>query len=424
MKKGVLTMLVLGAAALMASCGNDKFIPREIDGVEFTGDGIFGDIPYIAAVHNIEGFELDKEMKQSGMSAEEKKKKDMAFSEEYHAAFEDAIKRIDGKEVSFERHVGGKTEEIKGVKLEVDTVRITHHVVYDDNLRTYTAGVHVNLLLPESYKVGRESIGGYTHFNQIIALDKDGNPVSEYNKVNWRREGCYFKNSAFNLDRANNKAEMIAELSIYDRTVKLVEVDEAAFDEYMKKRDEAAAKDLEEKAEGNRGKEFTFAEDGFASITLGAKFKDIPKSFEGLFTHLKMETDTDKGLRKYSFYNGEELVFMAQGFSDVRTINQIVIFTKNIGVKTENGKTVKIGMKLADVVKDFKDNCNVSWTGEEPSPVIHAGSSIKFDTVDATFTPSFLKRVKGIEGSFEDMLPVTAADISSDEKVESIVLGY
>ncbi len=228
-------MLVLGVAALMASCGNGKFTPREIDGVEFTGEGIFGDIPCIAAVHNIEGFELDKEMKQSGLSAEERKKKDMAFSEEYHTAFEDAIKRIDGKEIPFERHVGGKTEEIKGVKLEVDTTRLEHHIVKDDKMLSYTEGVHVKLSLPEGYTTGRESINGYTHFNQIIALDKDGNPVSQYSKVNWRREGCYFKNSPFNLDRANNKAEMLTEMSIYDRTAKLVEVDDAAYGEYTKK---------------------------------------------------------------------------------------------------------------------------------------------------------------------------------------------
>ena len=424
MKKSVLTMMVLGAAALMVSCGGSKFTPGEIDGVEFTGDGIFENLPYIAAVHNIEGFELDKEMKQSGMSAEDRKKKEMAFCEEYHSAFEDVAKRIDGKEVPFERCVGGETEEIKGVKLKVDTVRLTHHIVKDDKIHTYTAGLHVELVLPEGYKLGKETINGYTHFNQIIALDKDGNPVSQYNKVNWNRDGCYFKSSPFNLDRANNKAEMITGMSIYDRTAKLVEADNAALDEYIKKKEEAAARELEEKAEENRGNEFMFAEDGFAGITLGAKFTDIPKSFEGLYTHLKMETDTDTGLRKFSFYNGEELVFMAQGYSDVRTINQIVIFANNVGVKTENGNTVKIGMNLSDVVKDFKGNCSVSWTGEEPSPVIHVGHSIKFDTVDATFTPSFLKRVKGIEGSFEDMLPVTGADIAPNEKVESIVLGY
>lgn len=425
MKKNVLTMLMLGAVALLVSCGNSKSTPQEIDGFEFTGEGIFENLPYIIAYRMLDP-EL-KDINDPDISIKEEIKKEKTFFKEYHDAIEDAVKRLDGKDVSFERCVGGKTEEVKGFKLKVKD-RSTVSIVDGDELFTYTQGVTLELVPPEGYNLGKEHIDGYTHFNRILPLDKDGIPVSLNMKVDYywykSKYGCSFKPRTYPLERANNKERMLTEMSEYDHVAKLVEVDEAAYEEYAKKAEEAATKKVEEEAEENRSKEFTFAEDGFAGIVLGAKFNNIPKSFEGLYMQYKTEHDPDMGILKYSFYNGEELMFMAQGFTSDHKINSIAIFSDRISVKTEDGKTVKTGMKLADVVKDFTDNCSVSWTGDEISPVIHVGQSINFNTTDATFTPSFLKRVKDIEGSFEDVLPVTAVDISPDEKVKSIVLAY
>lgn len=411
---------MLGAVALLVSCGNSKSTPQEIDGFEFTGEGIFENLPYITA-HRM----LDPEWKEvtdPDISIKEKIKNKKTFYKEYHDAIEDAVKRLDGKDVPYERCVGGKTEEVNGFKLKVKD-RSRAYVLDGDELHSYTQGVTLELVPPEGYNLGKEHVDGYTHFNRILPLDKDGIPVSLNMKVDyyWYKSqyGCSFQPKSY-----YNKEMLLTECSNLDHVAKLVEVDQAAYEEYAKKAKEAATKKVEEEAEENRSKEFTFAEDGFAGIVLGAKFSNIPKSFEGLYMQYKTEHDPDMGILKYSFYNGEELMFIAQGFTSDHKINGIAIFSDRISVKTEDGKTVKIGMKLADVVKDFADECNVSWTGEEMSPVIHAGQSIKFNTADATFTPAFQKRVKDIEGSFEDMLTVTAADISPDEKVESIVLGY
>ena len=85
---------------------------------------------------------------------------------------------------------------------------------------------------------------------------------------------------------------------------------------------------------------------------------------------------------------------------------------------------MKIGMKVADAVKEFKDDCFASWTGEEQKPVIHFGTTICVETTDGTLTPAKHKEMEGIQNSFEDTLPVAPGDVSSSQLIKNMKLGY
>ena len=49
MTKNYLCIMMLAALALFASCSDSKTSPEAIEGYEFTGDGIFENLPYAFA---------------------------------------------------------------------------------------------------------------------------------------------------------------------------------------------------------------------------------------------------------------------------------------------------------------------------------------------------------------------------------------
>lgn len=170
--------------------------------------------------------------------------------------------------------------------------------------------------------------------------------------------------------------------------------------------------------------ECVFTETGYGVVQLKGKLSKLPKAYENLYTNFVVSTNPDTQLKTYSLYNGEELVAAAEGYADSDQIITIRIFSDKITVKCENGKTMKIGMKVADAVKEFKDDCFASWTGEEEKPVIHFGTTICVETADGTLTPAKQQEMEGIQNSFEDTLPVAPGDVSSSQLIKNMKLGY
>lgn len=170
--------------------------------------------------------------------------------------------------------------------------------------------------------------------------------------------------------------------------------------------------------------ECVFTETGYGVVQLNGKLSKLPKECENLYTRMVLSTNPDTQLMTYSLYNGNELVAAAEGYGDSDQIITIRIFSDKITVKTEDGKTMKIGMKIADAVKEFKGDCFASWTGDEERPVIHFGSSICVETVDGTLTPAKQQEMNGYENNFEDTLPIAPGDVSSSQLIKNLKLGY
>lgn len=170
--------------------------------------------------------------------------------------------------------------------------------------------------------------------------------------------------------------------------------------------------------------ECVFTETGYGVVQLNGKLSKLPKTYENLYTKIVVSTNPDTQLKTYSLYNGEELVAAVEGYADSDQIITIRIFSDKITVKCKNGKTMKIGMKIADAVKEFKGDCFASWTGEEEKPVIHFGTSICVETVDGTLTPAKQQEMNGYEGNFEDTLPIASGDVSSSQLIKKLKLGY
>lgn len=167
-----------------------------------------------------------------------------------------------------------------------------------------------------------------------------------------------------------------------------------------------------------------FSETGYGPIVLNGKMSKIPKENDGLYTHYTMKEDKEMELKKFSLYNGKDLVAIVEGFSSSNQIGKISIFSDKISIKFENGQTLKNSMKLVDAVKIFQKECYASWTGEEERPVLHFGNSVQVNTTNRTFRAAKFEELKGIEGSYEDMVPVGQKDVSANEQIKCLILSY
>ena len=106
--------MMLAALALFASCSDSKTSPEAIEGYEFTGDGIFENLPYAFARFDYDYQKLSDKLALKGirtMQDEEGKKYGYEFFYENKRSLEELAKKLDGKEIPFERHVGGKKEK-------------------------------------------------------------------------------------------------------------------------------------------------------------------------------------------------------------------------------------------------------------------------------------------------------------------------
>lgn len=207
------------AMLLLASCGKGKSTPEAIEGYDFTGDGILGNLPYTMASIDYQRSEKQTELKeQSGYYAQNEKfvKK---LLEEYGSTFEELAKELDGKEIPFERHVDGKKEELKGFKLKLT----------DPELLKY-AKFCFDIEKPEDYSVSKS---GHGSVNKILPVDKDGKAI-DLDGVRWLKYGIAVAKYPFRLDSETDKKNMLHGWLYMDRVAKLVEVDDEALAEYSK----------------------------------------------------------------------------------------------------------------------------------------------------------------------------------------------
>lgn len=177
MTKNYLCIMMLAALALFASCSDSKTSPEAIEGYEFTGDGIFENLPYAFARFDYDYQKLSDKLASKGiriMQDEEGKKYGYEFINENKPILEKLAKKLDGKEIPFERHVGGKKEKIKGFKLKLKNEKVIGTWCY-----------LFDIVRPEDYTLGKSERGST---NRILAVDKDGKALN-LQGVNWLRYG-------------------------------------------------------------------------------------------------------------------------------------------------------------------------------------------------------------------------------------------
>lgn len=389
-----ITGIMLSAVALLASCGGSK----TVGDVDFTCDGIFEDLPYTLAKLDFERAEFEKKGNDD-FSATGKAK---VFN------IEDLGKKLDDKEIPFERCVGGKTEKISGLKLQ-----------FEGQPYNSMPTAEYKLVFPEDYQIGKEEGKN----NRIIPVDNDGIAIDLYDIGHrWLANGIGIGLYPHRLDIQKNVEEMLNRNSFYDRIARLVEVDDAALEEYSKKMDKAKAEKDAEAAKDNDLSKVQLTEKGVGPVTLGKYVGKLPPAYENLYTSYKSKVDNGLGVKVYDFYNGEEKVVTL--YADIKTgkIFRIFIVSGKLNVKLDNGKTLNTGMKLQDAVNAAGDDCTLTWTPEEGGPTIHFSAYIQTPVYDNTLTAEGNSALNEIESSFE-VLGLGADAITPGTTLDNIVLN-
>ena len=62
MIKNYFFVILAAVTMLLVSCGNSQTTPQEIDGVEFTGNGLLGNFPYMMAHYDSERANLERKL--------------------------------------------------------------------------------------------------------------------------------------------------------------------------------------------------------------------------------------------------------------------------------------------------------------------------------------------------------------------------
>ena len=100
MIKNYFFVILAAVTMLLVSCGNSQTTPQEIDGVEFTGNGLLGNFPYMMARYDSERANLERNLNGAGVL--EKRN----FAKENEFDIEKIAEELDGKEVPFEISTG------------------------------------------------------------------------------------------------------------------------------------------------------------------------------------------------------------------------------------------------------------------------------------------------------------------------------
>lgn len=67
MIKNYFFVILAAVTMLLVSCGNSQTTPQEIDGVEFTGNGLLGNFPYMMARYDSERANLERNLNGAGV---------------------------------------------------------------------------------------------------------------------------------------------------------------------------------------------------------------------------------------------------------------------------------------------------------------------------------------------------------------------
>ena len=406
--------MLLAAMVLLASCGGSKSSPEAIEGYEFTGDGIFGNLPYAVAHCDYNYNQIIEGLVKDGICRSKYDPKCNEYLKESYkedsVIFVQLAEELDGKEIPFERHIAGSKEELKGFKLKLKEPDEAKYGRFQFEIES-----------PEDYKHGMSEHPEGRSFNIILPIDKDGKPI-DLHGVRWLKYGVFIGPYPHRLDIESNMREMLRDKQFLDQVAKLVEVDDAALEEYAKDKQEADGKKAEEEAKSNDLSKADFTEKGCGPITLGKKVKSLPDKYENLYTSYKWKVDKGVNAKVYTFYNGTEEVATLYANMKNGEIFRIFVNSDQITVKFDGGKTLKPGMKLIDAVKAFGEECQASCTPEEGNPMIHFGSYGRYPIHDETMTSVGNERLNEIIDSF-DMLPMQPDFVSPNEVMESITLS-
>lgn len=193
---------------LLASCSGG-YSSKEIDGVEFTGEGVFGDVPYIC-MDFLKGFnENIKEKALKGKLTEDER---IELREDCRSRYEE-IKKKENINVPFELHLDGKVALSSELKLEL--------IDYDPI--TSKCCAYYSVKYPEEYRsLVKRGQALYT-----LLLDKDNQILLSYNvplaRIDVGKSDSYVRSFQW--------YPLLKENQAYDRTIKIILVDE---DEYIK----------------------------------------------------------------------------------------------------------------------------------------------------------------------------------------------
>lgn len=193
---------------LLASCSGG-YSSKEIDGVEFTGEGVFGDVPYIC-MDFLKGFnENIKEKALKGKLTEDER---IELREDCRSRYEE-IKKKENINVPFELHLDGKVALSRELKLEL--------IDYDPI--TSKCCAYYSVKYPEEYRsLVKRGQALYT-----LLLDKDNQILLSYNvplaRIDVGKSDSYVRSFQW--------YPLLKENQAYDRTIKIILVDE---DEYVK----------------------------------------------------------------------------------------------------------------------------------------------------------------------------------------------
>ena len=411
MTKNYLYWVVMAAMVLLASCGGSKSSPEAIEGYDFTGDGIFGNLPYAIAHRDYNNNQIVEGLIKDGICRSKYDPKCYEYLKENYkedsVIFVQLAEELDGKEIPFERYVGGKKEELKGFKLKLKDYRQTSPAHFDFEIER-----------PEGYSVGMTE---RRSDNLILPLDKEGKPM-DLHGVRWLKYGVFIGPYPHRLDIESNMKEMLLDKQFLDKVAKLVEVDDAALEEYIKEKQEADNKKMEEAAKNNELSKADFTEKGCGPITLGKKVKNLPDQYENLYTSYKWNVDEGVQAKVFTFYNGTEEVATLYANMKNGEIFRIFVKSNKITIKFDGGKTLKPGMKLIDAVKAFGEECQASATPEEGNPMIHFGIYGRYPVHDAAMTSVGNERLNEILDTF-DMLPMQPDFVSPSEVMDTITLS-
>lgn len=402
MIKNYFFVILAAVTMLLVSCGNSQTTPQEIDGVEFIGNGLLGNFPYMMARYDSERANLERNLNGAGVL--EKRN----FAKENEFDIEKIAEELDGKEVPFEISTGGKTEEIKGFKFKVVKC-----------VGGYLPCLKIRIEGPAGYDAGWREKG----IEACVPVDKDGNILNFHESLGrfWLHLGSIVGAYSYPLRYDKNYDEMLQRNHILDRFVKIVAMDEETFEKTQAKMREAEEKALNEEAKDNDLSKVEFSEKGCEPIILGKKVNQFPSKCKGFYTHYRWNIDKLSHTKNFTFFNGTDTVVHVESDLSSAEIYKIFVCSPKINVKFENGKTLRAGMKLVDVAQMFGDDFKASWTPEEIAPFIHFGLYGGYPADEETLKRDALKHLEELYGCFE-YLYLSPKDVLPNAVLESVIL--
>jgi len=212
--------LCLGIVLLLLASCSGGYSSKEIDNVEFTGEGVFGDVPYICMdfLKEVNGPLQAKILDGSLTDAEREK-----LRADCRSRYEE-IKKKEIINVPFELHIDGKVVLNSELKLEL--------IDYDPI--TSLCYAYYSVKYPKEYRsfVKREQK------LCTLLLDKDGQMLLAYNvtlpRIEIGESNSYVRPFQWKAILKENQA--------YDRTAKIVLVDEEEYIKLMNKQGMEASK--------------------------------------------------------------------------------------------------------------------------------------------------------------------------------------